>query len=520
MHLMNRSASRLFPALTAFMLALCGSTASAAIDDLFVVAQDIFRVTPTGQKFTVSPGTAGAIAIDSRGTIFVSNTNSDVIQTIALNGSRVNFASNVNAIALAFGPDGRLYAGTFDNILVFAPDGSRTIFASLIRANGMAFDKTGNLYVADSSAQTIYKFTPQGARSIFATNIPNASELAFDDNGNLYVTTYTQNQVIRINPNGVKIVFTTDVYLPTGIAFGSDGLLYVSNNGAGNIARFLPTGGNGQIYASNIALPDDLVFERPHGISLNISTRMRVETGANALIGGFIVTGTENKEIIIRALGPSLSGSGVAGALQDPVLELYNSTGALVTTIDDWKESGQRSAIERTGIPPGNDREAAGVFTVAPGAYTAVVRGKNNTSGVGLVEVYDLDERARAQLANISTRGRVDIGDNVMIGGFILGQNGARVLIRALGPSLAQAGVPGVLNDPTLRLFNADGEEIAANDNWREYEAEVQATGAPPADDRESAIVTTLAPSNYTALVAGAGGTTGVALIEVYNLNK
>ena len=516
---MNRSKSFL-TYIVALIAAAAVSSARAAVGDLIVVASDIVRIPPNGERSTVSPGTAAAIAIDSRGTIFVSNTNTDVIQTIGANGTRTTFATGVNAVSLAFGPNGLLYAGTLNNILVFTPDGTRATFAELIRANGMAFDKNGNLFVADSNAHAIYRFTPQGAKSTFATNVLNALELAFDNADNLYVTTYTQNQVIKIAPNGTKTTFTTNVFQPTGIAFGPDGLLYVTNSGAGTIARFQLSGGNGTIFASNLASPDDIVFERPSGLSLNISTRMRVETGANALIGGFIVTGTANKQIMIRALGPSLSQAGVSGALQDPVLELYNSAGALVTTIDDWKESGQRSAIEATGIPPRDDREAAGVFTVAPAGYTAVIRGKNDTTGIGLVEVYDLSQAARSQLANISTRGRVDTGEEVMIGGFILGGNGARVLIRALGPSLTQAGVPGALSDPTLSLRNANGVEIAASNDWRAQQAEVQATGAAPSDDRESALVTTLGPGNYTAIVTGVGGMTGVGLVEVYNLNK
>jgi sugar lactone lactonase YvrE len=504
----------------AFFAAAALSSAHAAVGDLIVVATDVVRVTPAGQRSTVSPGTAAAIAIDSRGTIFVSNTNTDVIQTIGANGTRTTFATGVNAISLAFGSNGLLYAGTFNEILVFSPDGTRAIFAQTIRANGMAFDKTGNLYVADSNANAVFRFTPQGARSTFATNILGATELAFDEAGNLFVSTYTQNQIIKVTPNGAKSVFTTDVFQPLGLAFGPDGLLYVANSGAGTIRRYQPSGGNGTVYASNIPSPEDIVFERPSGLALNISTRLRVEPGANALIGGFIVTGTENKRIIVRALGRSLSQSGVAGTLQDPVLEFYNSAGALVIAIDDWQDNNQRGVIEATGIPPRDDREAAGVFTVAPGAYTAAVRGKNGTSGVGLVEVYDYNQAARSQLANISTRGRVDTGEDVMIAGFILGGNGARVVIRALGPSLTQAGVPGALSDPTLSLRNADGAEIAASNDWREQQAEVQATGVPPSDDRESALVTTLGPGSYTAIVAGAAGGTGVALVEVYNLNR
>ncbi len=516
---MNLPKSLLVTAIAGVGLAI-SSPADAAIGDLIVVAQNILRITPAGSTSTISSGTAAAIAIDARGAIFVSNTNSDSIQIVAANGSRTTFATGINAISLAFGRNGLLYAGTFSDIVVFAPDGTRATFAELIRANGMAFDSRGNLFVADTNAQAVYKFTPQGVRTTFAANIAGATELAFDAADNLYVSTFTQNGIIKVTPNGTQSIFTTDVFQPLGLAFGPDGLLYVANSGSGTIARFGRSGGAGTIFSSNIAKPEDLVFERPSGLTLNISTRLRVQTGENALIGGFIITGTENKRIIIRALGPSLSSSGVSDALQDPVLELYNSAGGLLTTIDDWKDNNQRPIVEATGVPPRHDREAAGVFTLPPGAYTAAVRGKNNGTGVGLVEVYDLNQAATSQLANISTRGPVETGDNVMIGGFILGGNGARVLLRALGPSLAQAGVAGAMSDPTLSLRNANGVEIDANDNWRERQAEVQATGAAPSDDRESAFVATLGPGNYTAIVAGAGSGTGVGLVELYNLNK
>lgn len=263
----------------------------------------------------------------------------------------------------------------------------------------------------------------------------------------------------------------------------------------------------------------DLIVSPPHQL-LNISTRMRVLTGENALIGGFIVTGTEPKKVIIRGLGPSLTKQGVPGALQDPTLELHKPNGS-VTTNNDWKDS-QRSDIEATTIPPSDDREAAIVATLPPGNYTAILAGKDGTTGVGLVEVYDISQPANAKLANISTRGFVDVGANVMIGGFIAGpSNGtlAKVLLRALGPSLAKAGVAGALQDTILELHDRNGTILAENDNWKEgQQAEIKATGIPPTDDRESAIVTSLAPGNYTAVVRGKGGATGVGLVEVYNL--
>jgi hypothetical protein len=277
--------------------------------------------------------------------------------------------------------------------------------------------------------------------------------------------------------------------------------------------------GTSQLLSDSASKTVDLIVTPPHQL-LNISTRMRVLTGENALIGGFIVTGTEAKKVIIRGLGPGLSKQGVPGALQDPTIELHRANGS-VTTNDDWKDS-QRSEIEATTIPPSDDREAAIVATLPPGNYTAILAGKGGTTGVGLVEVYDISQPANAKLANISTRGFVDVGANVMIGGFIAGPSTgtlAKVLLRALGPSLAKAGVAGALQDTILELHNPNGAILATNDNWKEsQQADIKATGIPPTDDRESAIVTSLAPGKYTAVVRGKGGATGVGLVEVYNL--
>lgn len=244
----------------------------------------------------------------------------------------------------------------------------------------------------------------------------------------------------------------------------------------------------------------------------NISTRLRVETGEHVLIGGFIVTGSQPKKLMVRAIGPSLP---LPGALADPVLELHSSTG-LIASNNNWR-SNQEAEIVATGIPPGNDNESAIVTTLEPGSYTAIVRGSNNGTGVALVEVYDLDQGADSKLANISTRGFVQTADNVLIGGFIVvGSAPAKAIVRAIGPSLP---VSGALADPTLELHDGNGATIASNDNWRsDQEAEIMATTLPPTRDAESAIVATLTPGSYTAIVRGKNNTTGVALVEVYQL--
>ncbi len=245
-----------------------------------------------------------------------------------------------------------------------------------------------------------------------------------------------------------------------------------------------------------------------------------METGDNVLIGGFIVTGTQPKKVIVRAIGPSLP---VAGKLANPTLELRNGSGGLIRSNDNWRTGGQQAEIIASTVPPTNDLESAVVATLPANnsAYTAIVRGANGGTGVGLVEVYDLDSSVNSQLANISTRGRVQTGDNVMIGGFILvGAAPRRVIVRAIGPSLP---VPGKLADPTLELVNANGTTIGMNDNWRTggQQAEIIATTVPPTNDLESALIATL-PGNAatTAIVRGKNGTTGVGLVEVFALNN
>ena len=261
-------------------------------------------------------------------------------------------------------------------------------------------------------------------------------------------------------------------------------------------------------------------FSAALGQLLNISTRLRVLTGENVLIGGFIILGPDSKQVIIRGIGPSLGGV-VANVLADPTLELYAGDGTVIATNNNWK-SDQQTEIEATGLAPLNDLESAIVATL-PGngaSYTAILKGDQGTTGVGLVEAYDLDTTADAKLANISTRGFVDAGDNVLIGGFIAGEGVADVIVRAIGPSLANSGVAGALQNPTLELYNNFGASLAANDDWKDsQQSEIAATGLQPSNDFESAILATLPPGAYTAIVRGTNDTTGVGLVEVYNLN-
>ena len=222
---------------------------------------------------------------------------------------------------------------------------------------------------------------------------------------------------------------------------------------------------------------------------LNISTRAQVGTGDNVLIAGFIVQGNEPKTVLLRGIGPSLTAFGVPGALANPTLELRDSDGELIFSNDDWMDSPQKQQIIDSTIPPTDDLESAILATLDPGAYTTILRGANDGTGVGLVEAYDLAQDASVNMLNISTRGDVQTGDDVMIAGFIA-TGTTQILTRAIGPSLTDAGLADVLEDPTLEVFDANGASLLANDNWKDsQQSEIEATAIPPPNDLEAAAV-------------------------------
>jgi hypothetical protein len=257
---------------------------------------------------------------------------------------------------------------------------------------------------------------------------------------------------------------------------------------------------------------------------MNLSTRTRVQTGDNAGIGGFIITGNTPKRVLIRAIGPSLFNFGVPNPLADPVLELHGPAGFATIVNNDWRQT-QESEILATGIPPANELESAIAATLVPGSYTAIVRGNGNTTGIALVEVYDLNQAADSKLANLSTRSFVSTGDNIVIAGFMLGNNSGngKVVVRGIGPSLAAAGVSNALADPVLELRDTNGALILANNDWQDNAASAAylvTAGLAPTSNRESAIAATLQPGLYTALLMGRNNETGVGVVEVYDCGQ
>lgn len=269
------------------------------------------------------------------------------------------------------------------------------------------------------------------------------------------------------------------------------------------------------------ATPTPTAPPGPANNLVNLSTRGVIGTGQNVLIGGFIVQGAQQDSLLLRAVGPSLTGA-VSGAIDDPMLELHDESGTLLQSNDDWQDDPtSAAAVRATGLAPADPRESALVAKLSGGNYTAIVRGYNGAVGVGLVELYDLHTSA-SRVANISTRDTVQAADKVMISGFIVnGSRAKQVILRALGPSLGSSGITGTLSDPVLELRDGNGSSLALNDDWRTGPdaTTIQSLGLAPTDDREAAVLATINPGTYTAIVSGKNGASGIALSEVYDLS-
>lgn len=444
--------------------------------------------------------------------------------------SRENFVIAVDyqtkAIKWIFGDQTKAWYVNFPSLRPFALAAINGPAPAGQHATSITADD--HLLLFDNGEQSLHQ-TPAGVERPFSA----ARKYAF----NLQAKEMTQVQAFT-NNNSVKSPFCSSVYedAPENylVAYGD------INGNTAEILGLTPAGEKVFDYQYPSGVCDvayrakPLRFEAitfaPTDIHLaNISTRLFVGTGNKVAIAGFIVTGAEPgdgnpgndiKSVVVRGLGPSLPLG--AQRLADPTLALYNSAGKLIEFNNSWTTSKNRDRIEKSGLQPSNNSEAAIAATLAPGAYTAVLAGANATSGIGLVEVYDINLRASAKLANLSTRGAVGTGDQVLIGGIIVqGDNIKRLLFRALGPQLADSGLKDTLKNPTLSLFDANGNKFDENDDWQTQSnaGEISRTGVAPKHPLESAILIPLPPGAYTGIISGKNGSTGTGLFEVYQLD-
>ena len=497
---------------------------------------------------TLNGGTDSPETNNDYGTIFKMSTTGTLLMSVTLHGSA---QPQYPRAPLIQGTDGNFYGTSYKGgdlafsggtVFQCTPEGVVTVLHGFTDPEGdspeggLVQGSDGNLYGTTEGGGTanlgaVYRVTLAGEFAVlhqFTGSHPTGptdgaqpfGEMILASDGNFYGTTSgggagDLGSIFQLTPAGV---YTTVYSFPnTGMSGAgitgqqprgtllqtSDGNLVGTTTGGG-------VGGEGTVFRLNIV---------PQPTLLNISTRLDVQTGDNVLIGGFIITGTLPKKVIVRGIGPSLGKAGVSGALADTVLELHEADGTVITN-DNWKDT-QEAEIVATTVPPSNDLESAIVATLDPGAYTAIVSGKNGSTGVALVEAYDLDDTVDSQLANISTRGFVETGDNVMIGGFIVGVETGSVALRALGPSLSGAGVADALADPFLELHDSNGDIIASNDNWPDSPDKQTFidNGIAPTNNKESIILGVLTPGGYTAIVKGVSGGSGVGLVEAYNLH-
>ena len=371
----------------------------AAPGDLYVSdfgSGNIYKYTPSGTRtsFAGLDGPRG-LAFDRLGDLYIAEAGTGSVWRYHLAfGTGSPFYTDLGTPSgIAFDGSGNLFvADTFgDAIYKITPDGTRTTFTSQVNdPEGLAFDRLGNLFVVDSGSGRILRFTPSGARSIFASGLNAPRDLAFDKLGNLYVTNAGTDEILKFTRTGARSVYAGELFGPFGLAFDGDGNLFEASFGFHTIYKFTPAKEK-TTFASGLNNPTFLAFEPNNEKLRNISTRGFVGTGSRVLIAGFIVGGNAlvNNLVLIRALGPSLESSGVNDALQNPTLELRTANGVLIASNNNWQDT-QQARIEATGVAPTDPREAALVTALPSGTYTAIVSGAGGTTGVALVELYDI----------------------------------------------------------------------------------------------------------------------------------
>ncbi len=489
----------------------------------------IFKYSPDGlTKTTVVTGLNNPVGLTLNGVdLLVAENGADQITRVAPDGSKHVFPVTVSAplgVTLAtVDMMTSVYVAAGNGAFQVEPDGVVTTIYPGSDGRQVWADNDGNIYISLGSGE-VRKFAPGGVLSTtFASGLNDPFGMAFrpkrfngdtDGVGNLFVADPTGGFIFEITPDGLKTTFASSGK-PNFLVF--------------EVGQLDPT-------PTPTPTPSPTATPSPTpGLLRNISTRDYVLTDDNVLIGGFIITGgTTEKTVVIRGIGPSLSNviPPVDGALADPVLELHLPDGTVITN-DNWKENSalDQAALIASGLAPTDDLESAIIISLPPqdpmvpmsGLYTAIVRGNNATEGVGLMEVYDLDDplTTTSHLGNISTRGFVNAGDGVLIGGFITGpgSDDGKILVRAMGPSLMASDVPGVLMDPTLEVFNGNGDSIGFDDDWQDTAGdEIIATGLAPGESAESAMLFVQVAGSYTVVVRGVNNTFGIALVEAYHL--
>jgi hypothetical protein len=395
------------------------------------------------------------------------------------------------------------------NLPVWSPDGGKIAFV------GRSGGRFANIYVINADGSNLTNLTDSPTEDAQPAWSPDGTRIAYVKEGGIFVmSAYGTNRILLPNtaecsdpewsPDGTKILFSRNGEINVMNADGSNQINLTNTS----FAEYMPSW---QRIEPPVSTPAQ---------AINLSTRMRVQTGDNVGIGGLIITGSGSKHVLLRAIGPSLAQFGIPNALADPTLELVGSDSTPIASNNNWRDT-QEAAIQASGLAPTNNFESAIDVTLSAGSYTAVLKGNGDATGVAVIEAYDLTPSA-GKLGNISTRSLVGVGSDIAIAGFILGSNTSsdRVVIRGIGPSLASAGVANPLPDPMLELRDGNGGLLMANNNWQDDSAqatELTNAGLAPANSLESGIAATLPPGLYTALLSGQGNGAGVGLVEVYD---